>query len=88
MSEHNQGQGISAIKNDPRTEEQQRADYERYCAALKEPNPNRPRLEDALREAREHLIKLRDRGAEHPDTQRIIDSGLGKLHQGQRPSDA
>lgn len=43
MSDNNEGRGFSAIKNDPRTEEQQLADYERYMAALKEPNPTKSR---------------------------------------------
>lgn len=34
---------LSAVKNDPRTEEQMRADHDRFIAGLKEPNPNRRR---------------------------------------------
>lgn len=36
---------LSAIKNDPRTEEQMRADHDRKISAMKEPNPNRAPLQ-------------------------------------------
>jgi hypothetical protein len=41
MSHNNEEPWLSAVKNDPRTEEQMKADYYQKITALMEPNPNR-----------------------------------------------